>query len=138
VIYHFFDSSITTCCSNTILLYYIMYRCLDSILHAEHKTILEEMRSDYHLTDAVQTQKDDDPIVPETQVVTNGNNSIYANDDILQTGNGNGKIYQDIQLQPQKSMLSEYALSLGSLLRSLDITPNNDSDTGSRFLLLSN
>lgn len=115
-----------------------MYRCLDSILHAEHKTILEEMRSDYHLTDAVQTQKDDDPIVPETQVVTNGNNSIYANDDILQTGNGNGKIYQDIQLQPQKSMLSEYALSLGSLLRSLDITPNNDSDTGSRFLLLSN
>lgn len=113
----------------------LLTSCLDSILHAEHKSILEEMRSDYHLTNAVQTQEDEDPLVPETRVVANGNNSNYANDDILQTGNGNGKVYQDIQLQPQKSMLSEYALSLGSLLRSLDITPNNDSDTGSRVTI---
>jgi hypothetical protein len=101
-----------------------MYRCLDSILHAEHKTILEEMRSDYHLTNELQTHdEDEDPLVPETQVVANG---------IIQTGNG--KVYQDIPLQPEKSMLSDYALNLGTLLRSLDRTPSNDYDRVSRFV----
>ncbi|KAG4961698.1 hypothetical protein AAZX31_13G353800 [Glycine max] len=32
----------------------LLTSCLDSILHAEHKTILEEMRSDYQLTDSLQ------------------------------------------------------------------------------------
>ncbi|XP_058780348.1 uncharacterized protein LOC131653994 isoform X2 [Vicia villosa] len=91
----------------------LLTSCLDSILHAEHKTILEEMRSDYHLTDSLQTQDQD---------ISN-----YAN-------NGNGNVYQEDmqQLQSQKSMLSDYALNLGTLLRSFDPTPDNDYDRGSR------
>ncbi|WJX70151.1 hypothetical protein P8452_54289 [Trifolium repens] len=103
----------------------LLTSCLDSILHAEHKTILEEMRSDYHLTNELQTHdEDEDPLVPETQVVANG---------IIQTGNG--KVYQDIPLQPEKSMISDYALNLGTLLRSLDRTPSNDYDRVSRVTI---
>ncbi|XP_045807112.1 uncharacterized protein LOC123899896 isoform X1 [Trifolium pratense] len=103
----------------------LLTSCLDSILHAEHKTILEEMRSDYHLTNELQTHyEDEDPLVPETQVVANG---------IIQSGNG--KVYQDIPLQPEKSMLSDYALNLGTLLRSLDRTPSNDYDMVSRVTI---
>ncbi|CAK8535544.1 unnamed protein product [Lathyrus sativus] len=89
----------------------LLTSCLDSILHAEHKTILEDMRSDYHLTNSLQTPDDHN--------------------------NGNGNVYQDDmqQLQPQKSLLSDYALNLETLLRSLDPTPNNDYDRGSRVTI---
>ncbi|KAI5414321.1 uncharacterized protein LOC127087673 isoform X3 [Lathyrus oleraceus] len=96
----------------------LLTSCLDTILHAEHKTILEEMRSDYHLSNSPQT------------LVTNQHTSDYAN-------NGNGNVYQEDmqQLQPQNSMLSDYALNLGTLLRSLDPTPNNDYHRASRVTI---
>ncbi|KAJ0716213.1 hypothetical protein HanPI659440_Chr13g0510171 [Helianthus annuus] len=34
----------------------VCFRCLDSILHAEHKSILDEMRADYDLTHAAANQ----------------------------------------------------------------------------------
>ncbi|CAL0332119.1 unnamed protein product [Lupinus luteus] len=46
-----------------LLIHYIHnHRCLDSILHAEHKTILEDMRSDYQLQS--QIHSDDDHMHP--------------------------------------------------------------------------
>ncbi|CAI8611753.1 unnamed protein product [Vicia faba] len=85
----------------------LLTSCLDSILHAEHKTILEEMRSDYHLSNSLLTQ-DDHPLVYH---------------DHMQ------------QLQPQNSVLSDYALNLRNLLRSLDPTPNNNYDRSSRVTI---
>ncbi|XP_004488967.1 uncharacterized protein [Cicer arietinum] len=103
----------------------LLTSCLDSILHAEHKSILEEMRSDYHLINALQTQDQEDD---DTQLAADGTNSnlVTNANDIFQYGNG--KVYQD--------MLSNYALNLGTLFRSLDnITANNNYDRGSRVTI---
>ncbi|KAK7389349.1 hypothetical protein VNO78_24274 [Psophocarpus tetragonolobus] len=91
----------------------LLTSCLDSILHAEHKSILEEMRSDYQHTNSVQTQ---------TQFVLNGNDSDIGID------------YQD---QREKPIPPYPGLDLTALLRSLNIasTNNEDYDTGSRVTI---
>ena len=43
-------------CANETFLFMFFYRCLDSILLAEHKCILEEMRLDYDLTNSVESE----------------------------------------------------------------------------------
>ncbi|XP_061357190.1 uncharacterized protein LOC133301561 isoform X2 [Gastrolobium bilobum] len=111
----------------------LLTSCLDSILHAEHKTILEEMRSDYHLTNSLQTEGEgsviQNPPDSEKQVVANGMDSDLVRNDIL--GVEDGKVYQDVQVQLENPMLSNRGLDLRSLLRSLDMTGKKDYDRGS-------
>ncbi|KAK7270592.1 hypothetical protein RJT34_25881 [Clitoria ternatea] len=101
----------------------LLTSCLDSILHAEHKSILEEMRSDYHLTNSLHNSTDS-----ETQVVPNGKDS-----NVL--GIEDGKLYQD--MQQDQPMLSNSGFDLSTLLRSLDITGKKGYDTyrGSRVTI---
>ncbi|XP_020232210.1 uncharacterized protein LOC109812630 isoform X2 [Cajanus cajan] len=111
----------------------LLTSCLDSILHAEHKSILEEMRSDYHLTNSsLQTRNS------ETQVVPNGKDSdMVVTNDLIRIEE-EGKLYQDIlqqQDQREKPILPYPGLDLNALLRSLDIATKKDYDTGSRVII---
>ncbi|KAK7325345.1 hypothetical protein VNO77_29507 [Canavalia gladiata] len=108
--------------------FHLLTSCLDSILHAEHKSILEEMRSDYHVTNSLQTAHSADS---ETQVVPNGKDS-----NLVSLGIEDGKLYQDMQQdQLEKPRLSDRGLDLATLLRSLDIASKKDYDRGSRVTI---
>ncbi|XP_027339738.1 uncharacterized protein LOC113853530 isoform X2 [Abrus precatorius] len=98
----------------------LLTSCLDSILHAEHKSILEEMRSDYHLSNS--------------QVLPNGKDSDLFSNGIL--GIEDGKLYEEMhQDQLEKPMLSYRGLDLASLLQSLDIASKKGYDRGSRVTI---
>jgi hypothetical protein len=47
-------------------------RCLDAILHAEHKGMLEEMRTSYTQTQRHQEQEEDQTATSDVQPVVNG------------------------------------------------------------------
>lgn len=114
------------------MLIYCNNRCLDSIIHAEHKSILEEMRSDYHISNSVEPvgQNSADS---EKQVVANGKDSSLASNDIIEIEDR--KVFQDMQVQLENSMLSDSGFDLRSLLRSLEgITSKKDYEGGSRFV----
>ena len=97
-------------------------RCLDSMLHAEHKSILEEMRSDYHLIHSADF---------EAQVVANGKES-----DLVSNGLLGIEGYQDMDVNVQRPFLFNRALDLRSLLLSLDKNTKKQFDRGTRFGLL--
>ncbi|XP_057422529.1 uncharacterized protein LOC130716577 isoform X2 [Lotus japonicus] len=108
----------------------LLTSCLDSIIHAEHKSILEEMRSDYHISNSVEPvgQNSADS---EKQVVANGKDSSLASNDIIEIEDR--KVFQDMQVQLENSMLSDSGFDLRSLLRSLEgITSKKDYEGGSR------
>ncbi|KAG2603671.1 uncharacterized protein LOC120669562 isoform X2 [Panicum virgatum] len=50
-------------------------RCLDAILHAEHKGMLEEMRTSYMLTQRHQEDQDDQTDSSDVQAIVNGKTS---------------------------------------------------------------
>lgn len=108
----------------------IINRCLDSILHAEHKSVLEEMRSDYHLTNSLQTHNSD----PQVVANPNGNDSDMVTNDINGIGIEEDQKLYDYQDQREKPILCYPGLDLTSLLRSLDIPAKKDYDRGSRFV----
>ena len=97
-------------------------RCLDSILHAEHKSILEEMRSDYHHIHSADF---------EGQVGANGKES-----DLVSNGLLGLQGYQDMDVNVQRPFLFNRALDLGSLLLTLDKNTKKQFDRGTRFVLL--
>ncbi|KAJ4847732.1 hypothetical protein Tsubulata_006906 [Turnera subulata] len=65
----------------------LLSSCLDSILHAEHKSILEEMRADYSLTHSVEDEGRMSE-EPEEKPRVNGENSDSVSDNF----NGNGSV----------------------------------------------
>jgi len=107
----------------------IVNRCLDSILHAEHKSILEEMRSDYQLANPLQTHSSLTQLVNVPNVNT-------KDSDTLIDDNDNIAIQEDANLyDDQQSVFPYPALDLTALLRSLDIAATKkDYDSGSRFV----
>ncbi|KAL9323257.1 hypothetical protein ACSQ67_011310 [Phaseolus vulgaris] len=109
----------------------LLTSCLDSILHVEHKSILEEMRSDYQLINSLQTRGS------LTQLVNNTKDS-----DMLTDDNGITSIQEDANLydyqqdQREKPVLPYPALDLTALLRSLDVAATKkDYDSGSRVTI---
>ncbi|RYR50840.1 hypothetical protein Ahy_A07g037443 isoform C [Arachis hypogaea] len=110
----------------------LLTSCLDSILHAEHKNILEEMRFDYYLT-SVQTEDAvvQNPADSQTPVVPNGKESNLVSNDIL--GIENREVYQDVPVDEQeKPIPSNYGLDLRRLLPALDKKSKKDHGRGSR------
>ncbi|KAL2316515.1 hypothetical protein Fmac_030391 [Flemingia macrophylla] len=118
----------------------LLTSCLDSILHAEHKSILEEMRSDYQLTNSLQAHnsvvpngKGSDMVVTNDQVIGIEEDMVVTNDHVVGIEE-DGKLYQDIlqqQDQWEKPILPYPGLDLNALLRSLDKSSKKDYDTGS-------
>ncbi|KAK4269596.1 hypothetical protein QN277_022733 [Acacia crassicarpa] len=113
--------------------------CLDSILHAEHKRILEEMRSDYQVSNSVETEDFSSPNSADSEMehVENG----YESDEI-NSGRSleveDSEAYQDMVDEAEWQMpFFNNGLDLGSLLRSLEKSSKKDSNTGSRVTVAS-
>jgi len=99
---------------------------LDSILHAEHKGILEEMRTDYSFSHSMGKRKtindgsaSSDSASSDGKFVTNGKESEYAGDDINGVGSVERYEEEDNELD---------------LLGSSDKNAKKYSDGGSRFV----
>ncbi|KAI4355916.1 hypothetical protein L6164_004641 [Bauhinia variegata] len=111
----------------------LLTSCLDSILHAEHKSILEEMRSDYHLTNSVSIEAEDSIVDnsddSETELVANGEESDLVTNGIF--GSEGREVYKNMEVELEKLILFNRSLDFRSLLRSLDKKFNKYSDKGS-------
>ncbi|XP_021281377.1 uncharacterized protein LOC110414486 [Herrania umbratica] len=59
----------------------LLSSCLDSILHAEHKSILEQMRTDYYFSHSAEKERNK-MVVSESEVVANGDTSNLTEDSI--------------------------------------------------------
>ncbi|KAG2370937.1 uncharacterized protein HKW66_Vig0211110 [Vigna angularis] len=108
----------------------LLTSCLDSILHAEHKSILEEMRSDYQLANSLQTHSSLTQLVNIPNVNTKDSDMLTDDNDIIAIQE-DANLYDDQQDQREKSVLPYPALDLTALLRSLDIaSTKKDYDSG--------
>ncbi|WVY99614.1 hypothetical protein V8G54_025684 [Vigna mungo] len=113
----------------------LLTSCLDSILHAEHKSILEEMRSDYQLANSLQTHSSLTQLVNIPNVNTKDSDMLTDDNDIIAIQE-DANLHDDQQDQREKSVLPYPALDLTALLRSLDIaSTKKDYDSGSRVTI---
>ncbi|KAJ0110396.1 hypothetical protein Patl1_00738 [Pistacia atlantica] len=101
--------------------------CLDSILHAEHKSILEEMRNDYFFTDSA---GDEGSISSDTKLENNGKENKSV--DVVNTENSdpdsdiinrNGRINKYVddegeEAEPNELSPFNYGLDLWNLIGS--------------------
>ncbi|XP_042966507.1 uncharacterized protein LOC122300135 isoform X6 [Carya illinoinensis] len=113
----------------------LLSSCLDSIVHAEHKIILEEMRTDYffaHSTGKEETFNEGSDS-SDRQSVTNEEELDNAGDGINGVGSLEGYENEDIELDTPISFI--HGLDLRNLLGSLDKNVKKYSDSGSRFHL---
>lgn len=120
---------------------------MDAILHAEHKSILEEMRTDYFYTDSL---NDEGLSSSETELVMDDNESKLdqdvANvensdspDSASDTINGNGSMSRFGEAEGQETELDKllsfnYGLHLWNLLGSPVKNFKSHSDRESRFV----
>jgi hypothetical protein len=98
---------------------------LDSLLHAEHKNILEEMRTDYSFTDSTE---DEESVSSDTEFVDKLGNPDVVSDTI------NG-IDEGEEVEPDTLLPFNYGLdNLWNLLGSSAKNVQNYSDRESRFV----
>ncbi|KAG2720774.1 hypothetical protein I3760_02G050800 [Carya illinoinensis] len=113
----------------------LLSSCLDSIVHAEHKIILEEMRTDYffaHSTGKEETFNEGSDS-SDRQSVTNEEELDNAGDGINGVGSLEGYENEDIELDTPISFI--HGLDLRNLLGSLDKNVKKYSDSGSRVAI---
>lgn len=96
----------------------MLCRCLDAILHAEHKRMLEEMRTSYMLTQRHQVEEDDDDDDDK-----DGTDNSSASDDVV-----NGKAPSGFFGITQQDGTLFLARSVG-LRTLLGLIPDPDSQT---------
>ncbi|KAI8019086.1 hypothetical protein LOK49_LG04G01607 [Camellia lanceoleosa] len=110
----------------------LLSSCLDSILHAEHKCILEEMRLDYnytHSTEEKGTSRNGSDC-SEKEVIANGNESNSAIENTI--GIGNTEEYSEDKIEPEMPISSYFSLDLRHLLNSSPKNVKRNSLTESR------
>ncbi|XP_021805945.1 uncharacterized protein LOC110750010 isoform X3 [Prunus avium] len=92
----------------------LLSSCLDSILHAEHKSILEAMRADYVDSNSMEHKQTVNEV--DEQVVNNGQGSDSARSGInrVESMEANG----DEKVEADKQMPFDYVLGLKKLLGS--------------------
>ena len=107
------------------------FRCLDSILHAEHKSILEEMRVDYDLIQSTRYKEISDEGEEDSSAVSNPNNSEVA----AYEPNGIGEERLEGQFESFFAMPSNVAVDLKYLFdafktKNVKKIPNEESRFG--------
>ncbi|PSS26234.1 MAP protein [Actinidia chinensis var. chinensis] len=111
----------------------VLSSCLDSILHAEHKSILEEMRFDYNLTQSTDKKKNSSngSAGSESEDIPNGNESNSPIENTI--GMGSMAEYREDKIQTDTPMAIGFSLNLRHLLGSLNKNVNQNSLTKSRI-----
>ncbi|XP_035539265.1 uncharacterized protein LOC109021288 isoform X2 [Juglans regia] len=113
----------------------LLSSCLDSIVHAEHKIILEEMRSDYFFAHSMGKEETFNEGSDSScrQSVTNEEELENVGDGINGVGSLEGYENEDIELDTPISFI--HGLDLRNLLGSLDKNVKKYSDSGSRVAI---
>ena len=110
------------------------FRCLDSILHAEHKNILEEMRISYSVTHSMADNGtiNEDTTSSEGKFVTNVEEFDMAGD--ISTGVGSMERCREENIEPNNSMFSSYGLDWRYLFSSSTNYMKKNSGVESRLV----
>ena len=107
---------------------------MDTILHAEHKTILEEMRTDYSYSRSIEKEEtiDDGSANSDTEVVAVEEETESTGDGINGIGSMEG--YKEEEIKIDKAISFINSLHLRNFLGSSDKSVKKYSDSGSRFV----
>lgn len=110
------------------------FRCLDSILHAEHKNILEEMRISYSLTRSMTDNGtvNEDTTSSEGNFVTTVEQSDIAGDSNAVVGSIERR--KEDNIEPNNSMFSRYGLDWRYLFSSSTNNMEKNSGVESRLV----
>lgn len=110
------------------------FRCLDSILHAEHKNILEEMRISYSLTHSAKDKGmiNEDATSLERKFVTKVEEPDMTGDST--TGVGSMERCREENIEPENSIFSSYGLDLRYLFSSSTNNMKKNSGAESRLV----
>lgn len=110
------------------------FRCLDSILHAEHKNILEEMRISYSLTRSMTDNGtvNEDTTTSEGNFVTTVEQSDIAGDSNAVVGSI--ERCREDNIEPNNSMFSRYSLDWRYLFSSSTNNMEKNSGVESRLV----
>ncbi|KAF3947333.1 hypothetical protein CMV_026518 [Castanea mollissima] len=111
----------------------LLSSCLDTILHAEHKSILEEMCTDYSYACSIEKEEtiNDGSATPDTEVVADEEEEAESTGDGI---NGIGSIegYKEEEIKIDKAISFIHSLDLRNFLGSSDKSVKKYSDSGSR------
>lgn len=108
----------------------LLSSCLDSILHAEHKSILEEMRADYLSTQSVRHEEDFDTLGLEREREPDSDEGIEF---VNGGGNGSVKISGDDTADLEENQLS-FLKGLDLMQIFGDIPKNDDKNSSCMFV----
>ncbi|KAL6322159.1 hypothetical protein AAG906_005100 [Vitis piasezkii] len=110
----------------------LLSSCLDSILHAEHKNVLEEMRISYPLTHSAEDKGmiNEDTTSLERKFVTKVEEPDMAGDST--TGVGSMERCRKENIEPENSIFSSYGLDLRYLFSSSTNNMKKNSGAESR------
>ncbi|XP_034709853.1 uncharacterized protein LOC117932686 isoform X2 [Vitis riparia] len=110
----------------------LLSSCLDSILHAEHKKVLEEMRISYPLTHSAEDKGmiNEDTTSLERKFVTKVEEPDMAGDST--TGVGSMERCREENIEPENSIFSSYGLDLRYLFSSSTNNMKKNSGAESR------
>ena len=107
---------------------------MDTILHAEHKSILEEMRTDYSYSRSIEKEEtiNDGSATSNTEVVADEEETESTGDGINGIGSMEG--YKEEEIKIDKAISFINSLDLRNFLGSSDKSVKKYSDSGSRFV----
>ncbi|KAK4587661.1 hypothetical protein RGQ29_018891 [Quercus rubra] len=110
----------------------LLSSCLDTILHAEHKSILEEMRTDYSYSRSIEKEEtiNDGSATSNTEVVADEEETESTGDGINGIGSMEG--YKEEEIKIDKAISFINSLDLRNFLGSSDKSVKKYSDSGSR------
>lgn len=106
---------------------------MDTILHAEHKSILEEMRTDYSYSRSIEKEEtiNDGSATSDTEVADEEETE-STGDGINGIGSMEG--YKEEEIKIDKAISFIHSLDLRNFLGSSDKSVKKYSDSGSRFV----
>nr|XP_023917388.1 uncharacterized protein LOC112028927 isoform X2 [Quercus suber] len=110
----------------------LLSSCLDTILHAEHKNILEEMRTDYSYSRSIEKEEtnNDGSATSDTELVADEEETESTGDGINGIGSMEGYKEEEIKIDNAISFIN--SLDLRNFLGSSDKSVKKYSDSGSR------
>ncbi|CAK7348585.1 unnamed protein product [Dovyalis caffra] len=110
----------------------LLSSCLDSILHAEHKSILEEMRADYSLTQSI----DDERISNGRSGSSDERDAAHGkiSDSVSNNINGNGSVNKfEEETEVDRTLRFDYGVELRNFLSSSVRNDKRSSNGESRL-----
>lgn len=113
---------------------FLICRCLDSILHAEHKNVLEEMRLDYNLTQSGEKKRTSVNGSARSERDNEPKGNEFESSIENKGGTGSMEEYREDMIEPDMLAASTFSLNLRYLLGYLPRSIKRNSLKESRLV----